>query len=295
MKKLAFIGLGVMGSRLANNLILDGHKVFIYDIHNETYKNIPKGKPCKDIKELITKCDNILFLSLPDPAAVEQVMLGEDGVINNQKNNLIIVDTTTSSPSVSKKMAKKAAEKNMIFLDAPLSGGPEGIKDRNLSFFIGGEKLAVEKIKPIIEPSSKRITQFNQSGMGNALKIINNMIAVTNLVTVIEAFVLGTKYGFEPQELYDSISSGSGNSYVLKKMGARILQRDFIPPHFPINLEIKDISLATSLAKSLDVPAFMGNMAEQLFRMSKTKGIGSEDCVALIKLYEELVGIIVKA
>jgi len=294
MKELGFIGLGVMGSSLVNNFLSDGHEVFVYDINAEAYKKIPKGKPCKSIEELLFKCDDILFLSLPNPESVKEVMLGKNGVIQNQKNNLIIVDTTTSSPSLSKIIAEEAAKKNMTFLDAPLSGGPEGVKARNLSFFIGGKKDAMEKIKPIIEPSSGRIAHFDENGMGNALKIINNMITITNLVSVVEAFIIGTKIGFEPKELYESISSGSGNSYVLKKMGARILDRDFVPPHFPLDLEIKDISLATELAEKAGVPAFMGNMAKQLFIMAKAKGLGAEDNVALIKLYEEVTDTLVK-
>jgi len=120
------------------------------------------------------------------------------------------------------------------------------------------------------------------------------MITITNLVSVIEAFIIGTKIGFEPKELYESIRSGSGDSYVLKKMGARILDRDFLPPHFTLDLEIKDISLATELAEKVGAPAFMGNMAKQLFIIAKAEGLGTEDNVALIKLYEKATNTLVK-
>jgi len=137
MKKLGFIGLGVMGSSLVNNFLSDGHEVFVYDINTEAYKKIPKGKPCKSIEELLFKCDDILFLSLPNPESVKEVMLGENGVIQNYKNNLIIVDTTTSSPSLSKIIAEEAAKKNMTFLDAPLIGIIRSQERCNRNAFFG--------------------------------------------------------------------------------------------------------------------------------------------------------------
>lgn len=292
--ELGFVGVGNMGKPMATNLLKANHQLAIYDINPKPLEEltkigaIVKGKPSE-----IPPLAEVVFLSLPGHTVAEEVMLGNDGVITTLRKGQIVVDTTTSLPSVSRKIAEKVRAVGADFLDASVSGGPDGATAQTLTFMVGGEANVLEKVRGLLETLGKKIFYIGPHGLGNTMKLVNNLIAITNTACFIEGMVLGTKAGINPTTLFEVLSSCSGNSYVLQKKAPRILNGNF-KPMFSLDLEYKDLYLGTALAQELRVPVLLASLAKQLFEMARSKGLGNEDNVALVKIFEELSNVQVR-
>ena len=208
--KLGFIGIGNMGRPMATNLLKTNHELTIFDINPKPLEELKKiGAVVKDKPSEIPPLTEVIFLSLPSHAVVEEVMLGSDGVINTLKKGQIVIDTTTSLPSVSKKIAEKVKAVGADFLDASVSGGPDGAMAQTLTFMVGGEVHVFEKVKHLLETLGKKIFFIGPHGSGNTMKLVNNLIAITNTACFIEGMVLGTKAGINPAILFEVLSSCS--------------------------------------------------------------------------------------
>lgn len=292
--RLGFIGIGNMGKPMATNLLKANHQLAIYDINPKPLEELEKmcavvkGKPSD-----VPPSGEVIFLSLPSHGVVEEVMLGVDGVLSALKKGQIVIDTTTSLPSVSRKIAEKVKAVGADFLDASVSGGPDGATAQTLTFMVGGEASVLEKVKGLLETLGKKIFYIGSHGLGNTMKLVNNLITATNTACFIEGLVLGTKAGINPTILFDVISSCSGNSYAFQKKVPRILNGNF-KAMFALDLEYKDLYLGTMVAQELKTPVFLASVAKQLFEMARAKGMGNEDNVALVKVFEELSNIQVR-
>ena len=215
-------------------------------------------------------------------------LFDSDGLLPLLKKGQIVVDTTTSLPSVSKKIAEKVKGSGAEFLDASVSGGIDGAVAGTLTFMVGGDPRALEKVKGLLEVLGKNIFYIGSSGSGNTMKLVNNLISATNTACFIEGLILGTKAGLDPALIYKVItSSKGGNSDVFERKVPRILDGNF-QPSFALDLAYKDLYLGSMLAQELKTPIFLGSVARQLFEMARAKGFGSEDNVALIKVLQEL-------
>ncbi len=292
--KLGFIGIGNMGRPMATNLLKANHQLAIYDLNPKPLEELAKmdavvkGQPSE-----IPPSAEVIFLSLPSHGAVEEVMLGVGGVVSTLKKGQIVVDTTTSLPSVSRKIAEKVKAVGADFLDASVSGGPDGATAQTLTFMVGGEASVLERVRSLLETLGKKIFYIGTHGLGNTMKLVNNMLTATNTACFIEGLVMGTKAGIEPSVLFDVISAGSGNSYAFQKKAPRILNGNF-KPMFALDLEYKDLSLGTMVAQELKATALLASLAKGLFEMARAKGLGSEDNVALVKVFEEMSNVQVR-
>lgn len=292
--KLGFIGVGNMGKPMATNLIKANHQLAIYDINPQPLAELAKmGAVVKGKPSEVPPGAEVIFLSLPSHIVVEEVMLGVDGVFSTLEKGQIVVDTTTSLPSVSRKIAQKVKEVRADFLDASVSGGPDGATAQTLTFMVGGDVNVMEKVKSLLETLGKKIFYIGSQGLGNTMKLVNNLISITNTACFIEGLVLGTKAGIRPETLFEVISSCSGNSYAFQKKAPRILNGNF-KAMFALDLEYKDLYVGTMLAQELRAPIFLASVARQLFEMARARGLGSEDNVALVKVFEELSNIQVR-
>jgi len=286
--RLGFIGVGNMGKPMATNLLKANHQLAIYDINPKPLEELAKlGAVAKDKPSEIPPSTEMIFLSLPSHIVSEEVMLGVDGVVSTLQKGQIVVDMTTSLPSVSRKIAEKVKDKGADFLDASVSGGPDGAAAQTLTIMVGGEARVLEKVRGLLEILGKKIFYVGPSGSGNTMKLVNNLIGITNTACFMEGLILGTKAGINPATLFEVITSCSGNSYAFQKKAPRILDGNF-KAMFSLDLEYKDLYLGTMLAEELKSPIFLGSVARQLFEMARARGLGSEDNIALIKVFEEL-------
>ena len=292
--KLGFIGVGNMGNPMALNLIKAGHSLLVHDIRREAATNLEEAGATwvNSTKEAATGVE-VAFLSLPMPADVERVVLAENGALAGMRSGGTIIDMSTNSPAVVRGLAEKTKAKGVTFLDAPVSGGVRGARNATLAVMVGGDKVVYEKYELLLKAIGSNVFHCGDSGAGNVVKLVNNMLAFIHMMGAAEAIVLGTKAGVDPNILWQAVKASSGGSFVWES-GTRAILRDRLAPTFTIDLASKDISLATALAKEFAVPLKMGTAAEELIRHYQTNGYAKEDVLATVKELEKLAGVVVR-
>lgn len=287
--KIGFIGLGVMGRKMAHNLVKSGYELVVSDLIVEAVNELVEvgATAAKTSAELAESCD-IIFSSLPNSAIVEGVTLGKDGILQGAKEGTIYIDLSSITPKSIQKIASKAKEKGVYVLGSPVSGGSIGAEKGTLTIMVGGNKEAYEKALPALNCIGKKIYYVGEDvGAGNTVKIVNNLLLGANMVAVTEALALGVKAGLEPNIMYEIISKSSGSSYALTAKYENFIAKGNFEPGFTIDLQYKDLQLAVDTAKDLKMPLIIGNISQQMYEIAKSKGYGLEDISAVLKLYEE--------
>lgn len=293
--KIGFIGLGAMGKHMAQNLLKAGYVVFVYDVAEAAVKEVSNvgAKGCTSPKELAQSAD-VIITSLPNAKIVQAVLTEDYGVLAGSHPGQIIVDMSSVSPESSRQMAKLAAEKDVRYVDAPVSGGVLGAQKGTLTIMVGGDTDTVKILEPVFKVLGEKIYHVGSIGSGDAIKLVNNLLLGCNMAAVAEALVLGVKAGLSPQKMYEIIKNSSGRSYAFDvKTSGFILPRSFAPG-FAVDLQYKDLELALETAKSMGVPLPVTAVSQQVFEMARAKGLNKEDVSAIIKVWEDLTGVQVK-
>jgi len=291
-KIIGFIGIGTMGKPMALNLIKVGYPLIAYDINPKPLEELKqKGAAIgPSIKEVASQ-SNIIITMLPKSEDVEEVTLGEGGVLEGAKSNTVIVDMSTIDPSVSRRIAQVFSSKNIKMLDAPVSGGQKGAEAGTLSIMVGGDKAVFDECLNIFKTMGENIFYCGPNGNGGVVKIVNNLLACIQGVASAEVLSVGVKAGVDLKVLADVIGVSSGQNTFIKSYGpAKAFKGDF-EPGFKVELMIKDLGLAMSLAKEQGVPVFMGALAHQLYLYIKSLGLGEKDISIVTKMFEDLTNI----
>lgn len=289
--KVGFIGLGTMGMPMTRHLIEAGYEVWVVSrSRGPIEKAVSWGaKEAESPFDLAGKVD-FLFSALPMPDTVEEVFLGENGVIAGGREGLIIADHSTISPALNRKIYEAGKKKGISYLDAPVSGGPMGAEAATLTIMCGGDEEAFEKVKPILEVMGKLILRVGEIGSGSVVKLMNNLLVGIHTVALSEAFLVGAKAGVDPEVMRQIIRASTGHSYMIDRTLDLIQDRDF-EQRFSIRLLAKDMRIAVGLAESLEVPLRVGKISQEYIDDAEKKGYGSLDIAALIRPLEEEVGI----
>jgi len=291
MKKIGFIGLGTMGKPMALNLIKAGYDMYVVDtciaaVHDaaEAGANV-----CSTPAEVAYEVD-VLITMLPNEKIVDSVLNGEDGFMQNAKSEAIIVDMSTVSPIFTRDMAKKAKLKGIEYVDAPVSGGQAGAQKGTLAIMIGGEESTVKKLLPVFEAMGKKIYHIGDSGAGNTMKLVNNMLLGMNMAAVAEAVSMADKMGLDLNKFSEVVKESSGNSYAFTaKMDSFILSDNF-EPGFAVDLQYKDLELAIATAKAENIPVPMASLGQQFYEIARAKGLGNKDISSLVKIWADFGG-----
>lgn len=294
--RVGFIGIGAMGMPMALNILKAGYPLLVYDVNRQAAEELTaKGATaCTTPRELGERADVIITM-LPNGKIVEGVLLGAQGIFAGAKPGITIIDMSSVAPGFTKRIAGLALEKQLNYLDAPVSGGVKGAREGTLTIMVGGKAEVVETCRPLFQALGKNIYHVGDVGAGDAVKIVNNLLLAVNMAAVAEAFTLGGKLGLDPEKLLEIISVSSGNSYALQaKMANFIFKRKFTAG-FAVDLQYKDLELATQTAKENGVPLLLANVAQQIYEQARAMGLGGEDISAVIKPLEKLAGIEVKA
>jgi 2-hydroxymethylglutarate dehydrogenase len=294
--RVGFIGIGAMGKPMAANILNAGFGLVVYDVSADAVKELASlGAGSAATPQELAQLVDVVITMLPNGASVEQVLLGKQGIFAGARAGFAIIDMSSVSPGFTRKMAKLAEEREIGYLDAPVSGGVKGATEGTLTIMLGGTAELFSRYRPLLEVMGKKIYHVGEVGAGDSVKIVNNLLLGINMTAAAEAFALGTKLGLDPQVLFDVISVSSGNSYALTaKIPNFIFKRNFAPG-FAVDLQYKDLELATQTAKELKVPLMLTNIAQQVFEQARAKGLGREDISSVIKLLEEMLAIEVKA
>lgn len=292
--KLGFIGVGNMGNPMANNLLKAGHTLQVHDVRPEAAANLLQdGAVWTESPEAAAYEAEAVYLSLPMPAHVEQVVLDADGVLAGMTKGKTIVDMSTNSPSVVQSLAEKCEARGVHFLDAPVSGGVRGARKGTLAIMVGGWREVYESCEATLKSMGSNVFHVGAVGTGNVAKLVNNMLAFVHMMGGAEALILGAKAGVDPNVLWKIVKASSGNSFVWES-GTRAILRDRLAPTFTIDLACKDIGLAAQLADELDVPLTMAASAQALLKGYQAGGFAQEDVLASIKALEQRTGTTVR-
>lgn len=292
--KLGFVGLGTMGNNMAMNLLKAGHSLQVTDLRREAGTPLEEaGAVWVGSAERAASGTDCTFLSLPMPHDVEQVVLGNAGVLAGCQPGHIIVDMSTNAPTVVKSLAEQAGARGVDFLDAPVSGGARGARNASLAIMVGGERAVYARCEPLLKAMGEHVFHVGAVGAGNVAKLVNNMLAFINMMGAAEALVLGTKAGVDPNVLWSIVKASSGGSFIWNS-GTRAILRDRLAPTFTIDLARKDIGLATGLGDELQVPLTMAKTAEELIAGYQREGYAQEDVLATIKELENITGTTVR-
>lgn len=288
MENIGFIGLGIMGKPMCLNLIKSGYPVTVY---NRTASKLDEivhaGAEASDSPSKVAERSDIIITIVTDSPDVEEVILGKEGVIHGAKTGSVVIDMSTISPSVTRTIAKKLNEKGVEMLDAPVSGGDTGANAGTLAIMVGGKKDIFERCLPVFEVLGKSITHVGDHGMGQTVKLCNQiLVSVTNMA-VCEALLFAKKSGVDPAVMIEATKNGAAGSWQLSNLAPKMVARDFAPG-FMIDLQQKDLRLALESAREMHLPVPALSLVHQLFTGCQSVGEGSEGTQALIKSLERL-------
>lgn len=286
-KKIGFIGLGIMGAPMALNLMKARYKLFTHT-HGKTPGELADGGAtlCTTNKGVAERAD-IIFLMVPDTPQVQEVLFGENGVVQGLTPGKIVVDMSSISPIATKKFGAKVLAKGCEYLDAPVSGGEVGAKNATLSIMVGGKQETFDTVKPLFECMGKNITLVGEVGDGQTAKVANQIIVALNIEAVSEALLFAAKAGADPAKVRLALMGGFASSKILEVHGERMIKRTF-DPGFRIELHQKDLNLALSSARTLGVALPNTATAQELFNSCAAHGGKAWDHSAMVRALEKM-------
>ena len=280
-----FIGVGQMGGGLARNLIRAGKEVLVYDLNPEAIKKTleagSSGRTAQDVKELATA--DVLFTSLPLPQHIEEVMLGENGLLNAMKPGSTYIDVSTIDPQTARKLSDAAEAKGIDFLECPLGKTPAHAEKAEEPIFVGGKKEVYEKVKDILNMIGSQTHYMGEVEASCALKLISNLMGMTNLAVLAEGMRIGEKAGIDPKFLLELLDDTGAKSFQMDVRGPWIANGDFAS-RFGLDLALKDVRLGCEMAEAWGNEAKTMKVALDYFKAGIKAGYGKEDCNAIYKI-----------
>ncbi|UCF57629.1 MAG: NAD(P)-dependent oxidoreductase [Deltaproteobacteria bacterium] len=288
---VAFIGLGTMGAPMAQNILKDGHTLTVHNRTRQREEPLAKlgAKRAASPKEAATEAE-VVITCVSDTPDVEEVILGNNGVIQGAPSGTVVVDMSTISPVATRKIAAALAEKGVKMIDAPVSGGSEGAQKGTLTIMVGGEEADLEKARPVLEAMGKTITLVGPVGAGQITKAINQIIVGGVYLSVAEGLALGLKADLDMGKVVNAISGGAAASWVLDNRAGNMINNTY-PLGFRLRLHRKDLRIALEAAQELGISLPMAALVEQIENGLVARGHGDEDVSALARSVREQSGI----
>ncbi|WP_026699955.1 NAD(P)-dependent oxidoreductase [Salibacterium aidingense] len=288
MQTLAFIGLGNMGMPMARNLVQAGYVVYGLNRSKEKEKTFEElgGRPAESLAAVAEKAD-VIMTCLPQPADVEQVLLGEKGLLQFPLNNPLIIDFSTVSPSLHRTVEEKAQRSGARYLDAPVSGGTTGADAGTLAIMCGGEEEVFKEAQPILDILGANITYTGPAGSGTKVKLINQYMVGMHTAAVGEALHLADQSGIDKSLLYQVLSRSFAQSRIFDRHYRDFIVEDKEEPGFALDLLLKDLGLAEQMAGEADVNLEAGKKVEDLFQKASDQGFGEKDMSTLYQFVKQ--------
>ncbi|MEV0286905.1 2-hydroxy-3-oxopropionate reductase [Kribbella sp. NPDC050820] len=288
MTTIGFIGLGIMGSHMAANLVRAGHTVTGYDVVPAAVDRLAQagGKPAADIADALNGAEVVITM-LPDSPQVAEVVLGSGGVLAAVQPGVLLIDMSSIAPETSREVATAGAERGVRVLDAPVSGGEQGAIKASLSIMVGGDAADFAAAKPIFEDLGRTIVHVGGHGAGQTVKAANQLLVAGIISLVSEAIVLLEASGVDGERGLEVLAGGLAGNRILDLKAGTMLARQF-EPGFRIDLHHKDIGIALASARSAGVALPVTGVVAQLVAAARAQGHGSLDHSALLKVVEQL-------
>jgi 3-hydroxyisobutyrate dehydrogenase len=284
--RLAFIGLGTMGRPMASRLLEAGYEVVTCDIDPERAAAL--GTETAPTPADAARGAEVAIMSLPSPAAVEEVALGPNGLLEGAGPGTAVVDMSTSPPALARRLATELAKAGVDFLDAPVSGGPVGAEDGTLAIMVGGEEAVFERCRPLLEAMGTFVGRVGGHGAGQAVKLCNNLVTACTMTALGEACAILEGEGIDPAQAYEVFTRSTSDSSVLRRRfpmpGVRLehpASRGY-EPHFRLDLLAKDLALVLDLAAEHGVNAQLAGTAAKTYAAALAAGLGDRDYSAVL-------------
>jgi 3-hydroxyisobutyrate dehydrogenase len=291
--QIGFIGLGNMGCPMASRLVATGYSLSVYDLKSDVQANFLKDRSARGMNTPaeVAKSSDLIITMLPDGKAVSAVVLGaegSEGMLDDMSAGTILIDMSSSSPTGTKKLGQLLASREILMIDAPVSGGVPKAQSGELSIIAGGKAEVVERCRPIFEVLGSRIFHSGPLGSGHAVKALNNMCSAAGLIAAAEVLLVGQKFGINPGVMNDILNASTGrNNSTENKMARYVFSRSF-SSGFSIDLMVKDLTTATDLAREMGIPALFSHMCRELWAAAQSGLESGVDHTDVVRWFEEL-------
>jgi len=292
--KIAFIGLGKMGTPMARNLLKHGHTLTVFDLNHALVTALTEvgAHAATSIATCVKNVETVITM-LPSSPHVRSVYTGEAGILANVAKGILLIDSSTIDPHTARDIAMDARANATPMIDAPVSGGTGGAEAATLTFMVGGELSAFERAKPLLDCMGKNIVHCGGAGNGQVAKICNNMMLAIEMLATAEGMALAVKLGMDAKVFAAIVNTSSGRSWSSDTYNPYPGVVPTAPANrgysggFGADLMLKDLTLVTDAAKSAKQPVMMAAAAQQLYQMHSAMGHGALDFSSIIKLYQQ--------
>jgi 3-hydroxyisobutyrate dehydrogenase-like beta-hydroxyacid dehydrogenase len=291
--KVGFIGLGIMGGAMALNVRAAGHELVVHDLRREAAEpHLAAGATWADGPRALAQQSDVVLTSLPGPPEAEAV--GAE-LLGAMRPTSAWFDLSTNSPTVARRLHARFSARGIPMLDAPVSGGPRGAKSRKLALLVGGDRAVFERFRPVLEAVGDQVLYIGPIGAGSVAKLVHNCAGYAIQAALAEVFTMGVKAGVDPLELWAAVRQCSlGRMRTFDRLGRQFLQGQFEPPDFALKLAHKDVTLATELARELNVPMRIAGLTHAEMTEALGRGWGERDSRSFMLLQEERAGVDIK-
>lgn len=292
MKKIGFVGLGIMGHPMSKNLLQAGFEVSVFDLSKDAVqKLVDLGAKEQSVKEMAQEADVIITM-LPAAAHVLSTLRGADGVFENAHQGLVVIDMSSIGPVDAKKIAEEAAKYGVETLDAPVSGGEPKAIDGTLSIMVGGQQETLDQVDDVLHAMGADIVLVGNHGSGVTAKLANQIIVNLNIAALSEALVLAAKAGIDIDKMYQAIRGGLAGSTVMDAKVPLILDRNF-KPGGTMAINMKDLTNVLQTAHDLDVPVPFSSQLLEIFHSLKADGKIMNDHGGIVQYFEKIANVTV--
>jgi 2-hydroxy-3-oxopropionate reductase len=296
--KIGFIGTGNLGNGMVRKLIGQGHELTVNDKRPESAANLVElGAKWADTPGEAAKGNEVVISSLPGPAEVDEVVLGEGGLIDGAAPGTIYVDLTSSLPASARRLGHILEGRGITFLEAPVSGmlsGVTSVEEGSLTVFVGGDARAFEQVKPLLAAFCSHIFHVGEVGRANVIKLTNNMISLGSRVLIQEALAVAVKAGFDPMEVYEMWNVSSASKWVQEVPRWLEVPDEVARPTFSLLLSAKDVGCCLEVSREMGIPMTVGAAVSQVFTRTVAGGLGGHSPVATLLQVEKEAGVTIR-
>jgi 3-hydroxyisobutyrate dehydrogenase len=286
--EIGWIGTGVMGNAMCGHLLAAGHRVAVFSRTRSKAKNLlSSGAHWCDSPMEVARLSNVVFSMVGFPGDVEEVMLGDQGVLAAAKPGTVLVDMTTSSPELARRLYDESKTKGVSALDAPVSGGDIGAKQATLAIMVGGDKEVFSQILPLFQILGKNIAHMGTAGAGQHTKMCNQILIAGTMIGTVESLLYASRMGMDQDAVIDVIGQGAASSWTINNLGRRIAKGDFNPGFF-IKHYVKDMGIALAEARRVNLSLPGLALVHQFYLAAKALDLENLGTQALYKVLAQM-------
>ncbi|MGD0877644.1 MAG: NAD(P)-binding domain-containing protein [Anaerolineales bacterium] len=294
MLTVGYIGLGLMGKSIARNIHKAGFPLVVHNRSRAAVDElVAEGASAAGSPAEVAAQVDVVFTNLPDTPDVEQVVLDKQGILAGARPGLIFVDNSTIKPAAARNLAVRLAERAVMSLDAPVSGGDIGARNGTLAIMVGGPLEALEKVRPVFQAIGKTVTHVGEAGAGQVAKAANQIMVAAQMVAMGELLMFSQKAGVDPQKVVEAIKDGAAQCWTLDVKPARLFAGNRTPG-FKALMQAKDLNIILETAREYGIPLPSAAVDAQLYNAMLQNGMGELDNSAVIGMIEQLAGVKLK-